>query len=454
MEPSVAGADGTRTIAQLYRDLTAYLDRQWGRASQIWVTGEVQKLSDHRRSGHCYVDLVDPAVAGRDVPTLKAKCWRSTWGPLKASLREAGLTLDDGAVVRVRGYVDLYAPHGELGFIITSLDLDALRLAALGEHARRREALLRALRDEGLLEANRSCVLPEVPLWVGLVASKGTEGYHDFLGMLEASGFSFRVSLVRATVQGARAPVDVAAGVRTLGTVGCDVICVVRGGGSQADLAAFDDERVARAIASCPVPVLTGIGHTGDVSVADLVAHEAFRTPTACAEAIAAVVRTWYADRVASVAQRATDAAAAVLDELDDGVDQSRRHLVVVGRHRLARADDALSASVASVARTAPHGLARAGASVATRARRLGPLAHHRLGTLGESVAQRRALLAAYDPARLLSRGWSITTAADGSIVRSVEGLAPGSTLLTRLADGVARSSVTGVTTALDGEAS
>src|SRR5271167_4760868 len=113
--------DDTRSIAQLYAELTEYLDDRWGRGQQLWVVGEVQALSD-ARSGHCYLDLVDPSVTGRDVPTLKAKCWRSTWGPLKASLRAAGLALSEGSVARARGYVDLYAPRGELGFIITELD--------------------------------------------------------------------------------------------------------------------------------------------------------------------------------------------------------------------------------------------------------------------------------------------------------------------------------------------
>lgn len=453
MEPLVARDEGTRTIAQLYSELADYLDAQWGRAAQVWVTGEIQKRSDHR-SGHGYLDLIDPAVAGRDAPTLKAKCWRSTWGPLKASLREAGLKLEEGAVIRVRGYVDLYAPRGELGFIITAIDLDALRLAALGEHARRREALLRALEAEGLLDANRSRVLPVVPLWVGLVASKDTEGCNDFLGMLEGSGFGFHVTLVRAVVQGPRAPREVASGIDTLGRLGCDVVCVVRGGGSQADLGAFDDELVARAIARCAVPVLTGIGHTGDVSVADLVAHEAFRTPTACAEALAATVRTWYGERVAAVAQRATEAADAVLDELGDGVAQSRRHLAVVGRHRLQRADDTLAACAAAVARNAPHAVARATASLAACSRRVGPLADRRLAAAAETLAARRTLLAAYDPARLLSRGWSITTDAAGAIVRSVHGLEPGSVLVTRLDDGVARSSVIDVDASPVGEGS
>ena len=437
-----ANAEGpTRSIAQLYTELTSYLDDRWGRAHPTWVFGEVQKLSDHR-SGHCYIDLVDPTVAGRDAPTLKAKCWRSTWGPLKTALTGAGVDLAEGSVVRVRGYVDLYAPRGELGFIITAVDIEALRLAALGEHARRREELVRRLTAEGLLDANRAAPLADVPLRVGLVASKGTEGYNDFIGMLEASGFSFRVTLVNAAVQGARAPGEVAAAVATVAKSACDVVCVVRGGGSQSDLAAFDDELVARAIATCATPVLTGIGHTGDVSVADLVASQAHRTPTACAEALVAVVRAWYAVRVAEPAARAAEGAAAVLEELEAGTDQVRRHLVVVGRHRLERASDSLSKRSEAIARRAPRSTVHAGASVAARARRVVPLAAQRLDLQAGSLASRRALLGAYDPRRLLERGWSITSDEEGRVLRSVRGLEVGAVVVTRLADGVARSTV------------
>jgi len=440
-----AASDGdTRSIAQLYAELTTYLDDEWGRAHQRWVFGEVQKFSDHR-SGHCYLDLVDPSVTGRDAPTLKAKCWRSTWGPLKGALAGAGLGIEEGSVVRVRGYVDLYAPRGELGFIVTSLDVEALRLATLGEHARRREELIKRLSAEGLMEANRSITIPEVPIRIGLVASQGTEGFNDFLGMLDASGFSFKVTLAKAAVQGSRAPEEVASAISGLVAHGCDVLCIVRGGGSTADLSAFDDESVARAIATCPVPVFTGIGHTGDVSVADLVAAVSARTPTACAESLVTIVREWYAERVGAVSVRGAQAAAAVLEETADLVDQWRRHLGVIGRHRLARAGDAVGARAGAIARRAPTAVSSAEARLGARARRLAPLARRHVTSSADAVVSRRALLAAYDPRRLMQRGWSITTTADGAVVRSVGGLSAGDELVTTFADGVARSSVTGV---------
>ncbi|HEY8081655.1 MAG TPA: exodeoxyribonuclease VII large subunit [Acidimicrobiales bacterium] len=436
--------DETRSISELYTELTSYLDERWGRARQAWVFGEIQKLSDHR-SGHCYLDLVDPSVSGRDAPTLKAKCWRTSWAPLKLALSRAGLELAEGTVVRVRGYVDLYAPRGELGFIITELDLEALQLAALGEHARRRKALIDKLVKEELFDANRALGTVEVPLRVGLVASRDTEGCNDFLGVLEGSGFGFHVVLVRAVVQGDRAAREVAKAIGTLGTAEVDVICVVRGGGSQSDLAAFDDEAVARAIATSAWPVLTGVGHTGDVSVADLIAHESFRTPTACAASLAGAVRAWYATHVGEASARVVRATSSLLDELDAEVDQVRRHLVVVGRHRLQRADDALTATAATIARDAPRGLSHAGAAIGVVARRIEPLSRGCVAATTASLAARRTLLAAYDPRRLLERGWSITTDEDGGVLHGVGGLAAGSVIKTQFADGVARSTVTDV---------
>lgn len=442
-EPLPLDLDETWTIAQLYEELISYLDRRWGRTNQLWLTGEIQHLTDHR-TGNGYLDLVDPDRPGRDAPVVRAKCWRTNWSSIKGSLRRHGIALEEGAVVRVRGYVDVYAPRGELSFIVTALDVEALRRAALGEHARRRQDLLVALGAEGLLERNRSLPFPELPLVVGLVASKDTEGCNDFLGTLEASGFAFEVVLAPAAVQGPRAPRELTSGVLDLARGAVDVICIVRGGGAQSDLHAFDDERVARAIATCGVPVLTGVGHTGDISVADLVAHAAHRTPTACGEALVSRVRDWYGGHVADPARALESVATGVVDELTDVLHQRRRHLAVVGRHHLERARDRLAHTSGGVVRGAPRALDAACARRVERTARLVDRADSGLRRASAALQQRRTLLAAYDPGRQLARGWTITTDAAGRLVRAAD-LEAGSAIVTRFADGVARSTVTGV---------
>src|SRR5579864_2512015 len=267
------------SIAALYRQVQAAVLASFPRGHLQWVRGEIQSISD--RTGHCYMDLVDPdAARGRDTPVLKVNCWGRTWGPLKATLGRQGIVLEPGTVVSLRGHVEFYAPRGQINFVASDVDVSAL----LGRLAARRAALLRVLEAEGLLHRNKALAVPAVPLRVGLVASPGSEGYNDFVGQLQGSGLAFSVVLFRANVQGTGAPSSVARALTTVARSDCDVAVLVRGGGSRGDLAAFDAEPVARAIAALPVPLWTGIGHTGDQSVADIVANRAFVTPTACAQ--------------------------------------------------------------------------------------------------------------------------------------------------------------------------
>ncbi len=239
------------SIGALYNEVETALTRAFPRTRQLWVRGEISHLSDHR-SGHLYLDLVDPdedrptGPRGRGgVPTLSVKCWRTSWAPLRHALAKEGIELAEGMIVVLRGSIDLYRAKGEVSLILAEIDVTAL----LGRLAAQRARLLRQLEEEGLLRRNAALPLPDLPLHVGLVASPGTEGYRDFLGRLTESGFGFQVSLVKVPVQGAAAPASIARAVRFLSRSDCDVIAMVRGGGSRADLAAFDTEVVARAVA-------------------------------------------------------------------------------------------------------------------------------------------------------------------------------------------------------------
>ena len=291
------------SIAALYRQVQAAVAASFPRGHLQWVRGEIQSISD--RTGHCYMDLVDPdAVRGRDTPVLKVNCWGRTWGPLKATLGRQGIILEPGVVVSLRGRVEFYPPKGQVNFIATDVDVTAL----LGRLAARRAALLHTLETEGLLRRNQALAVPTVPLRIGLVASPGTEGHNDFVGQLHRSDVAFAVVLFKANVQGAGAPASIARALRALAGSDCDVGVLVRGGGSKGDLAAFDAEPVARAIATLPIPLWTGIGHTGDRSVADIVANNAFVTPTACAQELVRRVQEFW-ESVASSAARASDAA-------------------------------------------------------------------------------------------------------------------------------------------------
>jgi exodeoxyribonuclease VII large subunit len=280
------------------------------------------------------------------------------------------------------------------------------------------------------------------------VASPGTEGYRDFLGQLEGSGFSFSVSVVPTTVQGADAPSAIAGAIAALTAPSAgdlDLVVLVRGGGSKADLAAFDTEAVARAVATCPLPVWTGIGHTGDESVADLVANRSCITPTECGRELALRVGEWWEARVAAPAdtlRRRVGEALAAAAQRDHA---ARVRLAVTTRHLLSAQGDRLRAQARATARLAPLVVDGSRSRVAERASRLVPLSLGHLGRATERAEGWRRLLAAYDVDRQLERGYTLTFDHRGRVVRSVAEVAEGSALTTRFSDGTARSLVESV---------
>ncbi len=443
-------------------DLYLRIDRALKAAlpGEVWVTGEVRSLSVSSR-GHCYIELVDPLNA-RDhgSPVLRVVCWSSRWSRVRSTLDQLGIVLDAGMVVRVRGEVQLYKPRGDISFILSELDTEAL----LGKVAAERARLIKALVDEDLFDRNRRIPVPPLPLRIGLVASPGTEGFADFMGRLEASGMAFTVEVVPTPVQGRRAAMSVAASIRRLQPRGCDVLVVVRGGGSKADLATFDAEPVARAIAACDVPVWTGIGHTGDQSVADQVANRSFITPTECGQELGRLAFEFWragieAGRVAGQlahdlltgSERSLDrhrhgtvtGARRQLDRHADRLVHRARTLRGTARGQVDAHDRHLTARGGVLARSAVRSLDAGRSSLEMRTGRLTALPGRRLGVEDLRVAQWRRLLGAYDYRRQLERGYSVTRDSSGRVVRSASELSPGSRMLTRLADGELASIVT-----------
>jgi len=420
------------SVSALYDAIEEAIRGSFPPSRPIWVQGEIHSLSVHTRSGHCYIDLVDPE-AGSDnrAPVLKVKCWNRNWARIRAELDRQGLVLEVGSVVAMRGHVDLYKPRGELGFIVEEVDVAGL----LGRLAMKRAALIAALEREGLLELNARAPLPLVPLRVGLVASPGTEGYKDFLGQLRASGFGFEVLVSPAQVQGEDAPLSIVGALHALKEADCDVVVVVRGGGSRGDLAAFDAEVVARTIATMPCQVWTGIGHTGDESVADLVAARRFVTPTECGRKLAELVREFY-DAVIWRVKLVAGRAEAALAEAEEHETSARERVVAMARHGVAAAEARVSSSAALVGAGARRALLVAEQAVASRSSRIGPMVLAHLGHLEQRIESWSRLIAAYDVERQLERGYTLTLDEGGAIIRSAEVALAARVLVTRFASG------------------
>jgi exodeoxyribonuclease VII large subunit len=455
------GADEL-TVSQLYDRVDRAVRGAF--PEEVWVTGEVRSMKVLTK-GHCFLDLVDPAQADDPgAPTLSAKCWAGTWRTVRTSLDRLGIALEAGMVVRVRGEVGLYKARGSVDFTVREVDTEAL----MGKVAAERARLVQALVDENLYDRQRRIRLPALPLRVGLVASPGTEGCNDFLGGLRGSGLAFAVTIAPTAVQGKDAPAMVAAAISDLQQLPLDIVVVVRGGGSKADLAAFDQEAVARAVAASALPVWTGIGHTGDQSVADEVANRACITPTECGQELARVAldywrgvedagaalarvardRVLQADKAVAARQRSVATCArSQLDRHGDALSHRARNLRTVVRGQL----DAHAARLAVASLATARGARRAAAAgemeLAVRARGIASLPGRRLEVEELRAGQRRRLLGAYDYQRQLERGYSVTRDASGAVLRSVDDLAPGTVLATQLSDGTVGSTVTGIET-------
>ena len=425
-EPADDPANPTYSVGELADAINEQLRR--GFSDGVWVRGEIDGL---RHSGpHTYFALVEETDSGRAVLNV------SLFAPMKRNLtpllKRNRLELANGMKVRIFGHLDYYAPNGRLGLKMAGID----PRFTLGELSQARDQVVRRLVAAGLYDLNRARPMSRVPLRVGVVTSVGTAAWHDFHQELVGSGHGFHLAVCDTRVQGAGAEVSVAAAIRTLDRRGdLDCLVVIRGGGARNELATFDAEPIAIAIATCRVPVLTGLGHEIDRSVADDVAHRALKTPTACAgaliEAVAAyrgaTEATWSA--IAAVADRSLGAARSSLTDRAHRVARRTHAAVERADERLTVRSDRLRGLPARRLDAASVRLVGAGTTIARRAPR-------HLDDQARALDARASRLSSLDPANLLRRGWSITRDADGNVVRSVADATPGTVISTQVADG------------------
>ncbi|MDQ4088722.1 MAG: exodeoxyribonuclease VII large subunit, partial [Actinomycetota bacterium] len=315
----------------------------------IWTVGELTRLTGTTTR---WLELVERGGGrdGRDAQ-LQARCTPTRWQRLQRKLSEAGVELREGQRVVISGCLEI-GDRGTLSLVVDDVDVDAL----VGDRVRARRELVQQLRADRVFEANRELVLTRLPLRVGVVASRGSDGHRDLKRRLETSGFSFHVVMQSVPVEGPTAPNSIRAALATFGPTDVDLVLMVRGGGAKASLDVFDQEVVARAVATALVPVWTGIGHTGDRTVADEVAHRSFATPSAVGQEVVEVVAgAWQevAQAVAGVA-RLVDAR---LSTAAAGLEGRRREIVTLSRSQLARHEHAHEHTAAELRRGAVRAL-------------------------------------------------------------------------------------------------
>ena len=416
--PDPAAAPRVWAVGALARAAAQALQ---ARFNSVAVRGEVSGFAQ-AASGHCYFALKDE--------TGQLRC---------AMFRRAAALLDfeprEGDQVELRGRLTVYEPRGDLQLVVEAMARAGQ--GALFEQFLRLKARLAA---EGLFDAARKRALPAMPRCIGLVTSPDAAALHDVLTALARRAPHIPVLIAPAAVQGAAAPAELRAALQKLvrlaqgGATPVDVILLVRGGGSIEDLWAFNDEQLARAIAASPVPVISGVGHESDFTIADFVADLRAPTPTAAAELASAPREQWLAG-IGAQAERLTLALRRRLDAEAQRIDWLAARLgrpatpVAAGRARLERA-------AAQLRHASALRLERERARLERLAERLPAALARQCQTSHERLQRAQGRLAALDPRRVIERGYAWLEGEGGQPLTRAAQAAPGQTVAATLADG------------------
>lgn len=407
----------------------AIADALEARFNPVTVVGELSGFT-RASSGHCYFTLKDSAGQ------LRCAMFRRAAGTLAFNPK-------DGELVEVRARLGVYEPRGELQLIVESMSE-----AGQGNLFEQFLQIKARLEGEGLFDPSRKRPVPATPRAIGVVSSLGAAAWHDTMTALRRRAPHIPVVLAPASVQGSSAPAELVSALQSLyaqveAGLALDVILLVRGGGSMEDLWAFNDEQLARTIAHSPVPIISGVGHETDFTIADFVADLRAPTPTAAAE-LAAEPTEVLLSRARDLSMRINKAVMRCQDRESQRLDRivaqiSRPSNLVAGQsRRLVRFEQQLQNGVARRLQTEHNRLQWLGQSLPR--------------TAATSLQLRRARLAGWnarlsglDPRLVLKRGFAWLVDASNKPVTSVSNIERGQPLTATLIDGTVDLAVTGV---------
>jgi exodeoxyribonuclease VII large subunit len=429
------------TVRELSRRITSLLSVP--QTQNVWLTAE---LSDVRQSGgHCYMELIDKNEAtGAIDARLRGIIWAGNYSRLNSRFAAytGGQRLATGIKVMVKGSINYHASFG-MSFVINDIDPSF----TLGDIERRRIEILSRLRQEGILDLNKSLEWNVPTLRIAVISAAGAAGYGDFINQLygNSSSLRFVARLFPAVMQGERTAASV---IEALDAVNeriddWDCVVIIRGGGATSDLVSFDNYDLAANVAQFPIPVIVGIGHERDVTVLDYIANMRVKTPTAAAEWLIA-----NAERQLEELRRvAADMLRAVNDKLSGCKTQLAyiegqlpvAPVAALDRMKARQRGASSSLIAATTGRIAPA-LARLDQVPASIQLALA----NTLGRRRDKLSAASTLLDALSPMATLRRGYTITRV-NGKAVTSVDDIKPGDTIVTSIYNGVVQSCVTNI---------
>ncbi len=405
----------------------------------VWVAAEIAEMKVNQ-NGHCYLELVEKGGAN-SVPQAQARAvvWRSNWTSLAAYFR--GVTGSDLAAGMKALFKVLVTYHELYGFSLQITDIDASY--TLGDWERQRQETIARLQADGVFDMNRELGLPHAIQRIAVVSSAGAAGYRDFMQELGRFPYNIHITLFESVVQGHAAEDSIIAALENIAESldSFDAVAMIRGGGSQSDLAAFNSYRLCCHIAQFPLPVLTGIGHDKDRSVADMVAAVELKTPTA--------VAGWLGERLAALDR--------LLDELDEKIRAGAQYLLEGERIRLERIARVVSIGAVEMTRRLETRLERLSAELARRSGEYFIRQNNRVANCGAFLAERPKIFLARQaerleamektvalrrPENILALGFAIVRA-DGRAIRDAAQLAEGQQVDIALARGSAKAEIT-----------
>jgi len=383
--------------------------------NEYWVEAELSECRESR--GHCYMELIEKdEQTATPIAKASAKCWASKWMLVRPYFERAtGQRLVAGMKVLLKVYPQFHEAFG-FSWIVTDID----PTYTLGDMARKRQEIIRKLKEEGVFDLQKELTLPIFCQHIAVISSETAAGYGDFCNQLADNpyGFQFQTQLFPAIMQGEGVEQSIINALERIYDQPFDCVVIIRGGGATSDMSGFDTLALAEHVANFPLPIITGIGHDRDESILDMVSHTRVKTPTA--------------------------AAALLIDHLKEMLDtvmNAQNSITRLVQQKLST----LSAQLSNVSEAIPRLFTivktRQEAKIDALQQRIPMLLERRLLAENHRLQLMEEKLKALDPQLLLKRGYSITLH-NGRAVKDATTLKAGDEIETRLAQGLIHSIV------------
>lgn len=380
---------------------------------EYWVEAELSECRETR--GHCYMELIQKdELSATPVAKAPAKCWANKWLTIRPYFeRITGQQLHAGMKVLLQVYPQFHEAYG-FSWIVNDID----PTYTIGDMARKRQEIIKKLKDEGVFDLQKELQLPMFCQRIAVISSQTAAGYGDFCNQLADNpyGFKFETQLFPATMQGEGVEQSIISALERIYDTDYDCVVIIRGGGATSDMSGFDTLALAENVANFPIPIITGIGHERDESILDMVSHTRVKTPTAAAAFLIEHLKE-------------------VLNVIDNSQDRIARY----AQQKLTTLNSQLAIVSESIPRLFSLVKTRQESKLDIFEQRMRTSIDRRLTSESHKLELISEKLKALDPTLLLARGYSITMH-NGHAVKDASSLAPGTEIETRLAKGTIHS--------------